>query len=104
MKNCTQCIALQVTKEFRSPGEVRNALKVIQASLAEGTIVESQSWPEGQVKSSNPAFAELSMTGRWDDILEYYFECSACHAVFRFFVETYHGQGGDWQPVKGHTL
>ena len=68
--------------------------------MADGTVVESDYWPEGAVKISRVSFDELSENEQWGDVLEYYFECSSCHSVFKLFVETYHGQGGYWRPVS----
>ena len=94
--SCPRCKELHLRFEIRSPGELAQAVRIVQANLKDETL--EQVPREGLGVSTKP-FPSLSETGPWDDVLLYEFSCRSCGARFRLSADTYHGQGGDWMPV-----
>lgn len=95
MKNdCKKCVDLKQVYEIKSLLDLQKAMKVIRANLDDKTLIDrSQAYPfeelEDCFKNGSP----------WpEDILEYFFECSACKQKFVLVCETYHGSGGKWTP------
>lgn len=100
-EGCGRCHEVCLTQEIRLPGGLSKALAVINANLDDGTIVESDYWPEGTVRCFNDIpFRSLPVEGALPDGLLYYFECPVCGQLFRLSVDIYHGSGGDWRPVE----
>ncbi len=97
-KSCNSCSAIGVRWSIRSPVDLERIVGRIKAALADGSIVSSGYWPAGLVERQDTAFSAVGDEG-WDDILHYYFECPLCGRLFELFAETYHGSGGQWQPV-----
>jgi len=97
---CEKCVDLCLKIEIRFPAELSQAIRLAGANLADGTIVESSYWPEGEIKFSQAPFSEQPEKGPWDDVFQYYFECPACGQLFRLTADTYHGGGGSWKPVS----
>ena len=93
--DCERCSALRQRFAIRTPGELRQAIRVARDNLADGTIVE--------VPSTSPIFREpfstVTESGPWDDVIGYGFRCTSCGQLFSLSAETYHGSGGEWRPV-----
>ncbi len=88
MPVCSKCAELDLTVEIRSLGELRKALRGIQDNLADGTLEEV-------IGPTPPAD-----TTRFPDFVSTGYACRGCSRVFRLDVETYHGRGGTWGPVR----
>ena len=97
---CKYCEDLHQRFAIRTPGQLANAVRVIQANLEDGTLEQT---PAASLGASTAPFASISQTGPWDDVLLYEFACRSCGARFRLAAETYHGQGGEWQALEPTT-
>ena len=93
---CERCEELHQRCEIRTPGELAKAIRIIQASLDGGTLEQAQ---RAGLGASTVPFASIGEGGPWDDVLLYEFFCRSCGARFRLSAETYHGRGGEWQPL-----
>lgn len=97
---------------------MRKAHNVVMANLADNTICEvpSPTLPARRAMlrtlvgvDENPdppqtEFATLMVNRPWPDLIQHYFRCTKCELLFRFFVDTYHGGGGKWEPVYDEDL
>jgi len=84
---CTACDHLQVVWPIRTPGELSKALDVVQANVADGTLLDQ----------SEDEMRGLSDDEPWPDYIELRLRCRACGTRFRLTAETYHGTGGSWR-------
>jgi hypothetical protein len=94
---CARCRDLADGERIVSPDVLRKAIDLAFASILEGSLEELKF--EGGWTSPTP-FAELAAGASWDDIVSYYFRCTACGQHFRLGAETYHGSGGGWEAVE----
>ena len=96
---------------------MHKAHRVVMANIADGTIVEVDvpfyNEPEkyaaliGVEKLEEPPkedFAALMTADTWPDIILHHFRCTSCQLMFRFAVNTYHGSGGEWEPIPDESL
>ena len=93
--SCAGCEELRQRVLIRSPSEFRKALRVVQANLDDNTI-------KGVGKTAPEVASDISamlVTGKWDDYVEYSFECNSCGQHFRLSVETYRGAVGSWDST-----
>lgn len=93
---CEKCQDLCVHRPIRSPSDLRRAITIARESLNDGTLLEM----EGRNPLGLPAFQTLLPEGPWNDIVAYQFKCTTCGEVFSLHAETYHGQGGAWEPER----
>ena len=94
-----------VTSSIISPKSFEKILRVVRDNLADGTIVESDFWPKGTLRTCVTPFNEVNSAGPYtEDIYEYYFECPKCSQIFHLHCNTYHGKGGAWKLVNEHYL
>ena len=91
---CFACKDLNIEYKINVPSDLRKAIAVARDNLADGTI--SDITKGGHCKP----FDELVVSGKWDDILLYHFQCNTCGQQFELSAETYHGSGGWWKPVN----
>ena len=101
---CKHCIKVCQVFKISLPADLKNAIRVVQANISDGTIIESDFWPDQHPKTSTELFSKVQVEGPWDDVLIYYFECPKCKQLFRLGAETYHGSGGSWKPVDKSNL
>lgn len=95
MKECGHCKEVFVTSPIGNPRGLEKALHVVRANLADGTIIESDYWPTGEIRSCNTPFSEVNGAGPYtEDVYQYYFECPKCHQIFDLHCNTYHGSSG----------
>ena len=93
---CEKCQDLCVRYEIRSPRELGRAIVIAQQNVDDGTVSELiEKKPLGL-----PPFKELLPKGPWDDLVAYRFKCNTCGELFSLHAETYHGQGGAWEPER----
>jgi hypothetical protein len=95
---CLRCRELCTVVPIESATAMENLLKVVLDNVADGTIVEVDYWPDGQVRFSQRPFSTIRPTGPWPDVLLYYFSCPDCGQMFELSVESFHGFGGSWSP------
>jgi hypothetical protein len=98
--SCEHCEELHKRFAIRSPAELAKAIRVIQASLADGTLEQSLCADLG---ASTTPFRTVRDSGPWNDFLLYKFVCRSCRAGFQLSAETYRGRGGEWQPIEKLT-
>jgi hypothetical protein len=96
---CEKCRDLCTVIEIKHRYYFINAVRVIKDNLKDHTIVESLYIPPGRIRFEAVPFIDLPENGPWYDVLDYYFECTACHQLFYFCVDTYHGGSGIFKPV-----
>ena len=65
---CTACDHLQVAWPIRTPGELSKALGVVQANVADGTLLDQ----------SEDEMRGLSDDEPWPDYIELRLRCRAC--------------------------
>ncbi len=101
MALCKHCSDVNTTYEIGSPADFNKVLRVVHDNLNDGTLVESQYWPEGEIRTNELPFSQVSSEGPYQqDIYIYYFQCPLCHRVYRLSCDTYHGAGGAWEPLE----
>ncbi|BBO86151.1 hypothetical protein DSCO28_67170 [Desulfosarcina ovata subsp. sediminis] len=101
---CEHCKEVCQNYRINFPSDLRQAIRVVQDNIADGTIIESDFWPDQHLKTTNTPFSEIQSKGPWEDVLVYYFECPRCTQLFKLSAETYHGSGGCWTPIKKGSL
>lgn len=90
---CDRCRELSVEYRIVVPGDLREALRIIGANIADGTLraVHSTLDPQGST-----SFEDVMDRSARDDIVSRNFQCCHCGQRFHLGVETYHGGGGSW--------
>jgi hypothetical protein len=96
---CHHCADLCATYQARTPGELRKAVGIVAANVADGTLRELA--PDPLLQGGNGSFAQVAAGSAWPDVFDFGFECTRCGARFSLQAETYHGAGGTWQPAHG---
>jgi hypothetical protein len=94
MGECQNCKDLNMKVEIRSPRELKKVLEAIKEHVGTGILTvlpEESPW-------SKP-FAQVNISGPWDNIVNYVFRCNSCAKKSRLSAETYHGSGGQWKPI-----
>ncbi len=94
---CEKCNDLMQTIEVQRPSDLEMVLRVVQANLADGTLVPA---PSSGSMVPPVAIEKLNPAGPWPDAIESCFRCTQCGQSFRLGVETYHGAGGSWRPLN----
>jgi len=79
---------------INSPTQLRKAISIIKGNIEDGTIENIN------INLSNTPFSDLIAGKPWEDYFIYYFNCTNCRQEFELTVETYHGGGGWWKPIK----
>jgi len=100
MHGCEHCSEVNLRHKIENSKQLEQAIRVIAANLEDGTIVESDYWPEGALNYNHTTFKELVAGATWGDVLKYYFECPKCNSLYKLWAETYHGSGGGWGPSE----
>jgi hypothetical protein len=92
---CSRCIGFGERIRIQTPGQYFDLVQEVKEVLAQGTLA---------LICGNVDLADISPTRGWpDDYIEHTFQCSQCGQRFQLAVETYHGSGGQWQPID-HAL
>jgi len=82
---------------IRSPGELAERIRWIQAQVESGQLRQRARDPAGLWEWID--IREVPATGPWPDYLELHFEEVRGGATWTLTVETYHGVGGRWQQT-----
>jgi len=98
--SCDRCQELSVEYRIAVPSDLRQAIKIIGESIADGTLQEVQLAPKPYC---SVPFQDLANGGAWDDVVSYDFQCHHCGQLFHLGAETYHGSGGSWHPVRSNA-
>ncbi|MFZ4763340.1 MAG: hypothetical protein ACOYMN_00195 [Roseimicrobium sp.] len=99
--SCTRCHDLCVTYATRTPRELRKAVSIVSASLADGTLREV---PSEDLRESVIGTFEAVVAGPgWPDTFDFWFECATCAERFCLQADTYHGAGGSWRPARAEA-
>lgn len=91
--SCERCNDLCVRFDIRSPYQLKQAIKIVNENIVDGTIFEIS-------LGGRLGFSKLAVDCRWSDVIACRFKCSSCGEEFSLHVETYHGSGGCWEPVN----
>ena len=95
---CADCDQLAVDFPIRTPADLSRSLRLVRASLADGTLVEEPATADRALYTS--AMRDLPDDGPWPDYVELRFRCRTCGSRFKLTAETYHGAGGRWGRVE----
>jgi hypothetical protein len=90
--SCERCRGIS-TRRIGFPAELTEAIRYCKELFASGAFRMSSYWPERTPRLTATDWTELSETGPWEDILQYYFECPSCGQIFLLHADTYHGAG-----------
>ena len=101
---CKQCIDVCQVYQISLPSDLTKVIRVVQDNITDGTIIESDFWPDHHLKKPTGSFFKIQVEGPWNDVLIYYFECTKCKQHFELNAETYHGSGGSWKPKNMDSL
>jgi len=101
---CKHCGDVCQVYKIVSPSDLKKAIRVVQDNIADGIVIESDFWPQQNLKISHEPFSGIQVNGPYDDFLIYYFECPECKQLFQLSAETYHGSGGLWKPIDRDSL
>ena len=97
---CDRCADLCVRYAIRTPGELKNAIKIASQNIDDGTLIEiPANSPLSQV-----TFESLVKGDRWDDLVYHKFKCTNCGEIFVLHAETYHGSSGYWEPELARSV
>jgi hypothetical protein len=100
MIECVHCSEVNSEYEIISPSDFHKVLQIVRDNLSDGTLVESQYWPEGEIRTCTVPFDQVSSTVPYQqDIYIYYFHCPECRRLYRLSCDTYHGSGGSWEAL-----
>jgi len=116
--SCERCVDLRQVARIGNKRRLHMAHRVVMGNIADNTIREVENPSKAQraaiVKDlfgvehdpdpPMPPFEKLLKQKYLPDIIHYYFRCSACNLLFEFFVDTYHGSGGEWRPIHDEDL
>ncbi len=86
-----------VPRRIDSMGQLTNVIETVQHWIREGAL--RQVPRESSVLASAGDFLDLPADGPWGDVLAYDFEHTKNGKRFTLDCETFHGQGGAWQPA-----
>ncbi len=100
MGNCSKCQELITVVSIKTLGDLQQMIRLVQARLATGDLVEDAMPSQDGGNFSLTPFSTLAANGPWPDMLQYCFHCTACGQSFRLEVETYHGAGGTWSSLN----
>ncbi len=100
MHGCEHCNEVNQVFRIKKPQDLRKAIKVASDNINDGTIIESEYWPEGCSNHNNVSFSRLAGGAHWGDTVDYFFECPKCKSLYNLSAETYHGSGGKWAPAE----
>ena len=88
------------TNELVTAQAEHDRIKIAKQNVEDGTLTE--------IIDKNPLalppFGSLWLDGPWDDLIAYRFRCTDCGELFSLHAETYHGQGGAWEPERKAAL
>ena len=105
MTGCNHCQEVNLKSPIGGSRQFEKALRAVRANLDDGTIVKSDYWPEGTIKTCDTPFSEVNSLGPYtEDNYIYYFECPKCHQLYELHCNTYHGSGGAWEPLDKRRL
>jgi hypothetical protein len=96
---CASCAPFDTHLEIRLPGELARILEKVKRAVAAGEL-EYNAFESSRVLIGQSHFGSVEPSGPYPDVLDYYFECTACRAVFELTAETYHGRGGKWVRLR----
>ena len=99
---CDRCHDLCVTYPIRTPGELRNAVEIVYASVHDGTLKEVG--VARSVLEPGATFSTVATGEVLPDVLNFHFECASCREHFALEAETFHGSGGAWSPVRPEAI
>ena len=93
--SCDRCKELNVEYRITTPTDLRQAIRMVGESVADGTLREIDA---GSNAYCSIPFSDLVNGAGWDDFVSYDFQCCHCGQGFHLGAETYHGSGGAWRP------
>ena len=83
--SCAKCEELCQEVPIRSPGELRRAIAVAKANVADGTLIEIIAVSASPLQTG---LSELDTSGPWPDIVSADFRCANCGQPFHLSCET----------------
>ncbi|HEX8397881.1 MAG TPA: hypothetical protein VF644_10675 [Pyrinomonadaceae bacterium] len=97
MQDCLKCRELNKIIKIKLPEDLKSVIRLAKQKQLENvlSVVEDRNdvWFGKQSD-----FDELT-ENNWNDLVLFKFECNCCARKFKLSCETYHGAGGDWQPI-----
>jgi hypothetical protein len=104
MAECPVCGDLQHVFRIRTPYDLERAIAVARDRSARGEITQESEYDSDIWHSRGYGpwlpFSNLRATGPWPDNVLYTFRCETCGVRFRLEAETYHGSGGQREPLR----
>jgi hypothetical protein len=86
-------------KLIRSPAELRAFIVKLKQAVASGEM--QQYWPTDAPFATEAKVSDVDENGPWpDDYIEWYFLSTTNKRHYKLSVETYHGQGGQWELLS----
>jgi len=96
---CSQCSTVDGQWLARGPADLAALVGVVRTAVAEGVLIVA-STPAKLALAGQPSFAELELDRPWQDVLQYLFECASCGRQYELSIDTYHGSGAVWRPIR----
>ena len=89
------CESCERVKQFDipNPSKLTDAIRYCRDLVSLGILTMSDYWPPRTSKFTSTHWESLDDAGDWEDILQYYFECTSCKSLFLLHADTYHGGG-----------
>lgn len=100
--SCTNCYDLCVKFPARTPGELRKAVSIVGANIADGVIGQVE--PDAGSGYSTGPFSPVLAGVEWPDTFNYWFKCMHCGERFSLQADTYHAAAGTWQPARAEAI
>lgn len=100
-KKCKICRKLNKRKDIITPKHLKKIFKKIKELIENDVFIEIN--PDtGNIilKETTIDHIKKEIQGSWGDIIDYYFNCKYCNQKYHLYIDTYHGSGGKWEPIK----
>jgi hypothetical protein len=96
---CANCDTFDTQLEIHLPGDLARVLAKLRRAVAAGDL-NYNGFESSRAHIGQPDFESVDPWGPYPDVLDYYFDCPTCGAVFELTAETYHGSGGKWKRLR----
>ena len=98
MSGC-RCSSVNVQMLARGPEDLAAVVAQVRAAVADGAL-RAAAMPANLAIAGQPVLAALDLEQPWPDVLQYRFECPDCGRQYELSVDSYHGSGAVWRPLR----
>ena len=88
---CNKCAKLNKKISINSPSALESIIKKVNGYIWNETL---NAWVNHTSEHKESVRKVV-----YSDIVDYEFKCNFCNKKYKLEAETYHGQGGTWEPM-----